>query len=243
MHKANIILFFMCGLNILFAQKALDSVYSTYLAKGKHPFVYLSMEIAPQNVDVNVHPTKHEVHFLHEDAIIHKIQTAADILLKGASTSRSFTVQVICPIISDEDSKLKLNFLQTLIPKNPAPLVDKSSTASVSNVSKVYDKDLVRTDGRTQKIDKFLSSSAVESSSFESLDRSDLQSTTSSSILQTAVQRVEDQPKPKSVQPPAQQLSANRGKSYSPAVETSFLRSTDRSAKGATASTSTAGSF
>jgi DNA mismatch repair protein MLH1 len=233
----------MCVFNILFTQKALDSVYSTYLAKGKHPFVYLSMEIAPQNVDVNVHPTKHEVHFLHEDAIIHKIQTAADILLKGASTSRSFTVQVIYPIVSDEDSTLKLNFLQTLIPKNPAPLVDKSSTASASNVSKVYDKDLVRTDGRTQKIDKFLSSSTVESSTFESLDRSDLLSTTSSDILQKAVQRVEDQPKQKFVQQPAQQLSTNRGKSYSPAVETSFLRSTDRSAKGPTASTSTAGSF
>ncbi len=75
-------------------QKALDSVYSTYLGKGKHPFVYLSLEIAPQNVDVNVHPTKHEVHFLHEEAIIHKIQSAADLLLKGASTSRSFTIQV-----------------------------------------------------------------------------------------------------------------------------------------------------
>lgn len=72
----------------------MDNVYSAYLAKGKHPFVYLSMEIAPQNVDVNVHPTKHEVHFLHEESIIHKIQTAVDLLLKGASTSRSFTVQV-----------------------------------------------------------------------------------------------------------------------------------------------------
>ena len=52
------------------------------------------MDIAPIFVDVNVHPTKHEVHFLHEDTIIHKIQSAVDILLKSASTSRSFTVQV-----------------------------------------------------------------------------------------------------------------------------------------------------
>ena len=77
-----------------FLKRALDSVYATYLAKGKHPFVYLSIEIAPNCVDVNVHPTKHEVHFLNEDAIIHKIQSTADMLLKNASTSRSFAIQV-----------------------------------------------------------------------------------------------------------------------------------------------------
>ena len=64
------------------------------MAKGKHPFVYMSMEIAPIFVDVNVHPTKHEVHFLHEDTIVHKIQLAIDLLLKSASTSRSFAIQV-----------------------------------------------------------------------------------------------------------------------------------------------------
>lgn len=80
---------------LLLLQKALDNVYATYLAKGKHPFAYLSIDIAPNCVDVNVHPTKHEVHFLNEDAIIHKIQTATDLLLKANSTSRSFTIQVI----------------------------------------------------------------------------------------------------------------------------------------------------
>ncbi len=79
---------------VFLVKRALDSVYAAYLGKGKHPFVYLSMEIAPNCVDVNVHPTKHEVHFLNEDAIIHKIQSNADLLLKSASTSRSFTIQV-----------------------------------------------------------------------------------------------------------------------------------------------------
>jgi DNA mismatch repair protein MLH1 len=42
--------------------------------QGSSPFVYLSLEIAPHNVDVNVHPTKHEVFFLHQDIIVEKIQ-------------------------------------------------------------------------------------------------------------------------------------------------------------------------
>lgn len=85
---------FFVFFQVFLVKRALDSVYAAYLGKGKHPFVYLSMEIAPNCVDVNVHPTKHEVHFLNEDAIIHKIQSNADLLLKSASTSRSFTIQV-----------------------------------------------------------------------------------------------------------------------------------------------------
>ena len=42
-------------------RKAIENIYSSYLPKQGHPFIYLSLQIAPQNVDVNVHPTKHEV--------------------------------------------------------------------------------------------------------------------------------------------------------------------------------------
>ncbi len=45
-------------------------VYSAYLPKGSHPFVYMALQITPQNIDVNVHPTKHEVHFLYQVKIV-----------------------------------------------------------------------------------------------------------------------------------------------------------------------------
>lgn len=42
-------------------KKMVENIYITLLPKGSHPFIYLSLEINPQNVDVNVHPTKREV--------------------------------------------------------------------------------------------------------------------------------------------------------------------------------------
>ena len=76
-------------------RKAIEIIYSSYLPKHSHPFLYLSLEIDPQNVDVNVHPTKHEVHFLHEDSIIEKIQKAIETCLLGSNSSRTYYTQVL----------------------------------------------------------------------------------------------------------------------------------------------------
>lgn len=76
-------------------RKSLDTIYGLYLPKGSHPFIYLSLFMHPQNLDVNVHPTKHEVNFLHEEAIIVKIKSEVEKLLTGANSSRTFFTQVI----------------------------------------------------------------------------------------------------------------------------------------------------
>lgn len=77
-------------------RKSIESIYYNYLPKGTHPFVYFSIEIDPRNVDVNVHPTKHEVHFLHEDMITTSITNAVESVLLGSNHSRTFMVQVCC---------------------------------------------------------------------------------------------------------------------------------------------------
>lgn len=64
-----------------------------------------SLEISPQNVDVNVHPTKHEVHFLHEDSILERVQQHIESRLLGANSSRMYFTQVRpavpqCPLVS-----------------------------------------------------------------------------------------------------------------------------------------------
>ncbi|CAK9779590.1 DNA mismatch repair protein MutL [Cutaneotrichosporon oleaginosum] len=78
-------------------KKAIDGLYTTYLPKGASPFVYLALELDPANVDVNVHPTKSEVHFLHEDEVVEAVVAAVEKTLAGANTSRTFTVQTMLP--------------------------------------------------------------------------------------------------------------------------------------------------
>lgn len=55
---------------------------------------YSSLEIDPRSVDVNVHPTKREVHFLDEDSIIERVSDALQQALVGQSQSRVFEYQV-----------------------------------------------------------------------------------------------------------------------------------------------------
>lgn len=45
-------------------------------------------------MDVNVHPTKHEVHFLHEDSILERVQQHIEGRLLGSNASRTYFTQV-----------------------------------------------------------------------------------------------------------------------------------------------------
>ncbi|KAJ7151144.1 histidine kinase-like ATPase [Mycena filopes] len=90
-------------------KRALEAVYSGVLPKGASPFIYLSLEINPRDVDVNVHPTKKEVHFLNEDGITDEIADALQRALSSQSNSRVFEYQTLLTggIAADEGSGSK----------------------------------------------------------------------------------------------------------------------------------------
>ncbi|NWI65302.1 MLH1 protein, partial [Todus mexicanus] len=124
-------------------RKAIETVYAAYLPKSTHPFLYLSLEIAPQNVDVNVHPTKHEVHFLHEDSILERVQQHVESKLLGSNSSRMYFTQTLLPGADCSSSE---------VVKSAA----SSSAAAKGTGDKVYAHQMVRTDSREQKLDAFL---------------------------------------------------------------------------------------
>lgn len=123
-------------------KKMLEETYTIYLPKKTHPFCYISLEINSNNVDVNVHPTKHEVRFLHEDSIIEKVKLALDEKLAGDSASRTFYLQARLPKVDVTEETLK----------EVLPEFEKDNSGKQK---KIHQRELIRTDSSDQKLDKF----------------------------------------------------------------------------------------
>jgi len=117
-------------------RRALEQIYTTFLPKGGHPFIYLSLLIQPHRVDVNIHPTKREVGFLNEEEIIEKICNAVQKRLGEGDASRRFTVQTLLP--------------------GAKPIEAVATTEDRGR--KPYDNYLVRTDPQTRKITSMFNS-------------------------------------------------------------------------------------
>ena len=66
---------------------AVQAAYATLLPRGRYPMVYLFLEMPPEEVDVNVHPTKAEVRFLRPAAVHDLVREA---LLEALGIARPF---------------------------------------------------------------------------------------------------------------------------------------------------------
>lgn len=136
-------------------KKAIEQTYSAYLPKGGHPFIYLSLDIDPQRVDVNVHPTKREVNFLNEEEIIESICTEISTKLSQVDTSRTFTTQSLLPNV-----RTPVPTLSTARSATPRS-TQKQPSASPA---KPWEYQLVRTDPQLRKITSMLPPSTENTS-------------------------------------------------------------------------------
>ena len=68
-------------------QEALEQGYRSLLAKGKHPLLVLSLQVPPDEVDVNVHPAKTEVHLLQEDVVTEALTKNVRTVLEKSPAS------------------------------------------------------------------------------------------------------------------------------------------------------------
>ncbi len=79
---------------------AASEAYRTLLPDGRYPLIVLNVELPPEDVDVNIHPTKREVRFRHSRDVFSAVQKAVrttlmahhvvPLMAEGASPSARF---------------------------------------------------------------------------------------------------------------------------------------------------------
>jgi len=87
---------------------ALREGYHTALMKGQHPVTFLSIEMDPAAVDVNVHPAKREVRFRDPALVREVIVEVTRRVLESdrASWSRTFASPAARPVVPEESPPL-----------------------------------------------------------------------------------------------------------------------------------------
>ena len=131
-------------------KKAVEQIYTMFLPKGGKPFVYLSLEVDPRRVDVNVHPTKREVHFLDEDEIIEMMCNEIRQKLAQVDTSRTFKTQTLLPAPG-----LTTPYIPRLHSDESPQSLEQQATKTPTT-KKPHENNLVRTDSKMRKITSML---------------------------------------------------------------------------------------
>ena len=123
--------------------------YDTRIMIGKYPFFVISMTIAPQEFDVNVHPTKLEVRFADETRVCGAVRAACRDALASSAQHVESAFDTVVPKDalhfekSEEEKRKQYRSEPTVIPKPSfrdfaSETVQGASYRPVSSVNYTY---------------------------------------------------------------------------------------------------------
>jgi len=133
---------------------AASQAYRTLIPQGRFPAYFLALNVSPEEVDVNVHPTKIEVRFRHQSRVFDAVQGAVRQKLAGGPRERGAAEPTADEIADELVRRLSPRPLQKTIETRPeeAPKEDAAPStpkAAEGQFFQVLDSYLVSqgTDG------------------------------------------------------------------------------------------------
>ena len=85
---------------------AVEEAYHGLLMTGKHPIAVININVAPADLDVNIHPTKSEVKFKDESAVYAAVQRAVRQALVSMTPVSSIAEVSVAPYQATKQSTL-----------------------------------------------------------------------------------------------------------------------------------------
>ncbi|KAI1293470.1 DNA mismatch repair protein Mlh1 [Halotydeus destructor] len=140
-------------------RKSVEAIYKSNLAKGSCAFMYFSISIAPEQVDVNVHPTKNEVRFLYDDELAQEIAATVETKIL--------------------DARSQIMERQDTTPKRP--------TITASPGSAKHPANLVRNCPHSQKVDEMFHRQGIRQNIGQNSYRRDVRLSSVLSLRQTVL--------------------------------------------------------
>ena len=111
--------------------RAIEDAYKPFMMQHKYPFTTLFIEVEPEEVDINVHPTKMEVRFVNQDGIYHTIYQAISEALskKELIPEIDFSQKAVekKPIIQENIAFKSSAFIKEKENKEETPLIRQVS--------------------------------------------------------------------------------------------------------------------
>lgn len=110
-------------------QKSIDTVYKNLIG-SKYPFIILNLEVPPEDVDVNVHPTKKEVRYKNPNQIFNFIYSSIDMALSGYK-------EIAEEEILEEKEQEVVSMSSFEVPKTVFQTVNSEDTIYVEDLSSI----------------------------------------------------------------------------------------------------------
>ena len=147
-------------------QKAVDTVYKNLIG-NRYPFIVLNLEMPPEDVDVNVHPSKKEVRYKNPNQIFNFIYSSVNGALSNTKQELPSDIPYLRPVTDVQTKKSSENNYENDDVYVPAGVsisslfeTKRSETANIREFPSIYKADKPVQKSVIQE--KFLSEQAKE---------------------------------------------------------------------------------